>query len=239
MLQKFFFILIAAFAVFVQSVAGFGGTLISMPLGIILVGIGTAKPVLTILAWLTGLLMALSGLKHIDWKEFGKMTGIMMIGVLLGILVFGSVKMNYLLVLYGAIIVIIGCWKLFVKNQKDPKPLWQWVSLSLAGLMQGMFVSGGSFLVIYATSRIKDKQVFRATVNAVWAVLNTVLIISYALDGMLGRDVLSLSAICVIPTLLAIWGANAAAKHINQSLFLKITYLVLIASGAVLLITNL
>ena len=104
--------------------------------------------------------------------------------------------------------------------------------------MQGMFVSGGSFLVIYATSRIKDKQVFRATVNAVWAVLNTVLIISYILDGMLSSEVLNLSAICIVPTLLAIWGANAAAKRINQKLFLQITYLVLIASGAVLLITN-
>ena len=239
MLQKLFFILISAFAVFVQSVAGFGGTLISMPIGIMLVGIGNAKPVLTFLAWVTGLLMALTGLRHIDWKEFAKMTGVMLIGVLLGIWVFGSVSMKYLLVLYGAVIVVIGLSKLLGKTQKDPKPLWQWVSLSLAGLMQGMFVSGGSFLVIYATSRIKDKQVFRATVNAVWAVLNTVLIISYILDGMLSSEVLNLSAICIVPTLLAIWGANAAAKRINQKLFLQITYLVLIASGAVLLITNL
>ena len=239
MWQKILFILVAAFAVFIQSVAGFGGTLISMPIGITLVGIATAKPVLTILAWLTGIMVAVSGWKHIDLKELAKMTGVMLVGVLLGVWVFGSVSMKYLLLLYAVVVLIIGFKKLFFESKNETKPLWQWVSLSIAGLMQGMFVSGGSFLVIYATSQIKDKQVFRSTVNAVWAILNTVLIISYYFDGLLTAETLKLTGICVVPVLLAVYVANLASKKINQKVFLKITYLVLIASGAVLLLTNL
>ena len=239
MWQKILFILVAAFAVFIQSVAGFGGTLISMPVGITLVGIATAKPALTILAWLTGILVAVSGWKHIDLKELAKMTAVMLVGVLLGVWVFGTVSMKYLLLLYAVVVLIIGFKKLFFESKNETKPLWQWVSLSIAGLMQGMFVSGGSFLVIYATSQIKDKQVFRSTVNAVWAILNTVLIISYYFDGLLTAETLKLTGICVVPVLLAVYAANLASKKINQKVFLKITYLVLIASGAVLLITNL
>ena len=51
--------LLAGFVAFtVQSVAGFGGPLIAMPIGIALLGVKTVKPAITFAAWLSAALVA-------------------------------------------------------------------------------------------------------------------------------------------------------------------------------------
>ena len=72
------------------------------------------------------------------------------------------------------IIVIIGIKNLAVPQQKF-MPEWAlWIILALAGLIQGMFVSGGALLVIYAVQKLRDQQQFRITLSAVWTVLNLI-----------------------------------------------------------------
>ncbi len=233
------FILVIAFAVFIQSVAGFGGNLIAMPIGIMLIGVGTAKPVMTIIAWLTGVTVAISERKDLDKKELLKMLGVMFAGVLLGLWLFKSVSLHFLLILYAVIIVVIGVKKLFRESEKPlPEPL-QWISLAIAGIMQGLFVSGGSFLLVYAVAKIKKKEVIRATINAVWAFLNIFLIGTYLANGTMTPEVWKTTGLCVIPTFLAVYGARFVARKIDQKTFLRIAYIILIVSGAVLLITNL
>ena len=76
--------------------------------------------------------------------------------------------------IYGVIIVIIGIKNLAVPQQKF-MPEWAlWIILALAGLIQGMFVSGGALLVIYAVQKLRDQQQFRITLSAVWTVLNLI-----------------------------------------------------------------
>ena len=95
------FFLVILFGVFLQSSVGFG-TVVTMPLGILLMGMGVTKPVVTFIALLTGLSVLIKEYKHINWRELVKMAGVMLIGVLAAQWVSGRVKMNYLLVLYGA-----------------------------------------------------------------------------------------------------------------------------------------
>ena len=108
-----------------------------------------------------------------------------------------------------------------------------------AGIMQGLFVSGGSFLAIYAVDRIPDKREFRATVNAVWAVLNLFLVGTYIFGGMMTREVLIYSGAIVVPCLAVTLLAGWVAKKLSQNVFLKVVYIILIVSGIVLLISNL
>ncbi|MBQ3954928.1 MAG: sulfite exporter TauE/SafE family protein, partial [Clostridia bacterium] len=63
----FLLIVLAAFTV--QSLTGFGGPLIAMPLGISAVGLATAKPVVTLCAWLSAAIVALKNRKDIVYPE--------------------------------------------------------------------------------------------------------------------------------------------------------------------------
>ena len=233
----FLLIVLAAFTV--QSLTGFGGPLTAMPLGISAVGLATAKPVVTLCAWLSAAIVALKNRKDIVYPELFKMTGTMLVFMLAGLWLFKNVQMNFLQVIYGIIVMCIGVKKLFFPSDK---PMPKWVSplaICLAGVMQGLFVSGGSFLVIYAVGAIPEKQKFRATLSGVWALLNIFLLGSYFFDGSFTRSVISASLLSLIPLTAAVVCGSLLAGKLNQKVFLKVAYILLIVSGAVLLITNL
>jgi len=233
----FLLIVLAAFTV--QSLTGFGGPLIAMPLGISAVGLATAKPVVTLCAWLSAAIVALKNRKDIVYPELFKMTGTMLVFMLAGLWLFKNVQMNFLQVIYGIIVMCIGVKKLFFPSDK---PMPKWVSplaICLAGVMQGLFVSGGSFLVIYAVGAIPEKQQFRATLSGVWALLNIFLLGSYFFDGSFTQPVISASLLSLIPLTAAVVCGSLLAGKLNQKVFLKVAYILLIVSGAVLLITNL
>lgn len=233
------FFLVIMFGVFVQSLAGFGGTLIAMPLGIVLMGLGVTKPVMTFVAWLTGAVVLVTDYKYINWRELAKMTGVMLVGVLGGLWITGKLQINFLLIIYAVVVVAIGAKKLFLPSKRKPAKAVQNTALAIAGIMQGLFVSGGSFLAVYAVEQLPEKREFRATVNAVWGILNSIMLVTYWTGGSLNREVLTMGAISIVPTLAAIWLGGALTKRVRQQTFLKLIYVILIASGAVLLISNL
>ncbi len=233
------FLVILFIAFTVQSLTGFGGPLIAMPLGISVVGVELAKPVITFCAWLSAAVIAVRNHKSIVYRELFKMSGVMIVFMIAGLWLFTNVKLSFLQIAYGIVVICIGLKKLFLPSEK-PVPKWMAaLAICLAGVMQGLFVSGGSFLVIYAIGAIPEKQRFRATLSAVWAVVNILLLVSYALDGSFTRPVLSAGALGLIPLSAAVVCGSLLAGKMKQKVFLTGAYILLVISGAVLLITNL
>ena len=231
------FYLVILFGVFLQASVGFG-TVVTMPLGILLMGLGVTKPVVSFIALLTGLTVLITEYKYINWRELAKMAGVMLVGVLAAQWIAGRVKMNFLLVIYGAVVIGIGVKKLFWPATKPASKAVQNLALAVAGIMQGLFVSGGSFLAVYAVERIPEKQELRATNNALWAILNTVMLTLNFAGGQVDKKLLTMGAIAIIPMFLGTWLGGVFAHRIKQQTFLKIVYVILIASGVVLLISN-
>ena len=235
MTKLLLFLLVMTFGVFVQSTVGFGGPLIIMPLGLMLLPLGVVKPVTTFTAWLAGLSVLITDYKYINWCELAKMAGVMLIGVLGGMWLTGRLPSNILLPLYGAVVVFIGVQRLFFPTGRQTPKAVKNTALGLSGLMQGLFVSGGSFL---AVEQLPEKREFRATVNAVWGILNTVMLITFWTSGGLTPEVLRAGGLAIVPTAVAIWLGGLLTKRVKQATFLKIIYVVLIVSGIVLFITN-
>lgn len=231
------FYLVILFGVFLQASVGFG-TVVTMPLGILLMGIGVTKPVVTFIALLTGIGVLITEYKHINWKELGKMAGVMVLGVLAAMWIAGRVQMNFLLLFYAVVVIGIGIKKLFFPARRQTSQAVQNGALAVAGIMQGLFVSGGSFLAVYALDRLPEKREFRATTNALWVILNVVMLISYFVGGQMDKRVLTMGAIAIVPMLLGTWLGGVFAKKIRQETFLKLVYVILTASGVVLLISN-
>ena len=232
------FYLVILFGVFLQASVGFG-TVVTMPLGILLMGLGVTKPVVSFIALLTGLTVLITEYKYINWRELAKMAGVMLVGVLAAQWIAGRMKMNFLLIIYGAVVIGIGVKKLFWPATKPASKAVQNLALAVAGIMQGLFVSGGSFLAVYAVERIPEKQELRATNNALWAILNTVMLTLNFAGGQVDKKLLTMGAIAIIPMFLGTWLGGVFAHRIKQQTFLKIVYVILIASGVVLLISNL
>lgn len=237
-MEKALFLAAFFFAYTVQAITGFAGNIFAMPVGTTLLGLESTVSILNAMGFFAcGLLTALN-IKSVNWRELGKILGAMIVFMVLGIWLDTLVPLHILLKIYGVIIVIIGIKNLAVPQQKF-MPEWAlWIILALAGLIQGMFVSGGALLVIYAVQKLTDKDQFRATLSAVWSILNLLYAGAQLYQGHFTHEVWVMVLCCVPLIVLATVVGGKLAKRISQERFLKLTYVLLLVIGTVLLVTS-
>lgn len=220
----------------IQVITGFAGAMMAMPPAIKLVGVESAKAVVSIVSGISSLYVTVRYFKNIDWRELLKIVSLMGIGLLLGTWLFRQLAFDVLLKAYGVIVILTALKKLFV-HKEFQLPLWMmYLCLLTAGLIHGMFISGGSFLVVYAVWALKDKEKFRATVSAVWVVLNTYLLYDHYQNDYFTAKTLGLLPLSMIPFLCAAWLGSRLAKRISAEKFLLLTYCLLLLSGFIILI---
>ena len=128
-------------------------------------------------------------------------------------------------------IVAVALKNLCIHSERKFSPVILGIILLLAGIIHGMFVSGGALLVIYATQVLKDKEEFRATVAPVWVVLNSCLMFTQMRAGLIGQADVRLILISIVPLLVATWIGKKLVKKVSQKVFLNLTYILLLISG--------
>lgn len=236
-MKEFLFVLIQVVANIIQAVTGFAGGPIAIPPSMALVGVENAKASITFILLVVTAIVTVQNIKYINWKKLAIMLAFMIAGMLPGVYLFSILPTKVLMIVYGTIVVLIGIDKLVRKSSKDLKTPWNYVALLFAGVMQGMFTSGGPFIALYATGALKDKKEFRATVTPVWTVLNIYLVYNMYKSGFYTDYVIKLSGIALIPVFGAIFIGNKINSKIEQKTFLKLVYVLLIVSGGTLLFT--
>lgn len=219
-----------------QAITGFAGNIFAMPVGTHLLGLSSSVAVLNIMGFFACGLLAILNLKHVCWRQLGKIVGVMTPFVILGIWLDTLLPLDVLLHIFGLVIIAIGLRNLLSRKQRF-MPEWAlWIVLAGAGLIQGMFVSGGALLVIYAVQKIGDKQQFRATLSMVWMILNGMYAVIAFFQGSFTGDVLITVGICIPLAVLATVVGSALQKKISQEKFLKLTYVMLVAICIILLV---
>lgn len=156
----------------------------------------------------------------------------MLVGMFAGVQICRVVESeDVLLTVYGIVIVSVALKNLCIHSERKFSPVILGIILLLAGIIHGMFVSGGALLVIYATQVLKDKEEFRATVAPVWVVLNSCLMFTQMRAGLIGQADVRLILISIVPLLVATWIGKKLVKKVSQKVFLNLTYILLLISG--------
>jgi uncharacterized membrane protein YfcA len=110
--------------------------------------------------------------------------------------------------------------------------------LFAGGIIQGLCASGGPLVVYFAGRRITDKRVFRATLSALWLVLNLVIAAGYLVSGKLSagtaRDFLMLVPAVAIGTVAGEW----LHGRLNEKTFKLFVFTVLLITGLLLVLMN-
>ena len=237
-MEKALFLAAFFFAYTVQAITGFAGNIFAMPVGATLLGLESTVAVLNAMGVFACGLLAVTNLKSVNWRELGKMLAVMAVFMFVGIWLDTVMPLHVLLKLYGVVLVAIGA-KNLLRPQTRFLPEWAlWVVLALAGLVQGMFVSGGALLVIYAVQKLRDRQQFRITLSAVWTVLNFLYAVIAFRQGHYTGDVLQVVALCIPLAVVATVLGSKLQKRISQERFLKFTYVLILCIGGLLLVTG-
>ncbi len=181
--------LIAGFGYCIQTISGFGAMVVAITLGAHLLEI---RELLLLLLPLSVLQCGYITLRHraaIDWRLLGRwIVPAMGAGTALGAALAGLLGSDQLRTLLAAIILILSLIELrrLSKSTTPSPPLaapLTAIGIFGAGLMHGIYATGGPLLVYTIGRRVPDKAVFRSTLTIVWLVLNSALIGFFVVDG--------------------------------------------------------
>lgn len=225
------FLLLLLFTNGIQVITGFAGTLLAMPASIFLIGLDESKVILNLITLITCIFIACKNRKYINYYVLKKVIIYMGIGMVLGIIICNIININILLYAYGIIIILIGIKNLFFKKEIILKDKTINIILILAGIIHGMFISGGSLLVVYMAYRLKNKDEFRATMSSIWIILNLLMLITQTYLGIINEKLIAITIIGLVPATLGIIIGGKISKKISKLAFMKVTYTLLLISG--------
>lgn len=233
----FYIFAVVFVAYLVQAITGFGGALLSLPILILLVGFDSARILTTSLSLVTGLLVAIRYRKRINRKKLVEILAFMAVGTGAGLVLDRFLEAEFLIIIYGVVTILLALFRFMPKRNPDRSPgrPLMILILLLAGLMQGLFVAGGAFLMVYAMYEFPDKQEFRSTSSAVWGILNWFMLFYYLLTDKITGENIKLFALCIPIVLLMAFLAEKLQGKINQALFSKLTNALLLVTGVILL----
>ncbi len=232
------FIVVIFLTNIIQAITGFAGNVVAMPFALRLVGGDVARPVLNAASLFVCIIVAVAHFKDIRWKSLGFMILFVGIGFGLGFLLPREFADNvYITKAYGMFILLFAVMCFFFNMDEVKIPTWVLcIGLIFAGVLHQLFVSGGPLVVIYARLRFKDKNAFRATLSAMWVILNSILLGEHIAWGLWSWHLVLLLGLGIAVSFAATFIGKAVVKKINANLFMKITYVLLFISGFSLLV---
>lgn len=225
-----------------EGITGFGCAALALPFVAMLVGLQTAVPLLVILGWLIAIGIVLLDRRGVAWKEFAIIVVLLGIGLPIGAWASDALPEYTLKWILAGFMIVVGIHGLIRQGLRYAPPREMTLArramlgifVPMGGIIQGAFGTGGPLLVIYATRAIPEKSAFRGTLCVVWIAVNAVLIGHFASRGALTPDVLRLAAFCLPFVLAGMFLGNRTHYRVNELVFRRVVYGVLIASGAFL-----
>jgi len=236
---------IVAGAFFIEALAGFGSTVLTVAFGAQLVPLEVLLPSVVPVNLGLSAYMVARHFRHVDRHLLlREVLPLMGLGFPLGFFAFAELigdRDATLKAALGALIVALAGTEL-LRSRRPPTPLPRGLApllLGLAGVIHGAYGSGGPLLVYVLARRGAEKAVFRATLSAVWLVLGVALFGGYLAEGLITAETLGTSALLVPSLLLGLVLGERAHARVDAASFRLLTLVLLLAGGALLLARNL
>jgi len=227
-------IVTAAFAV--EAATGFGATVLAVTLGVHLYALGVLLPVIVPLGLVLSCANAWRLRRFTDRRLLARrILPLMGVGLAIGLAIFEHASGEALQRAYGVFVVGVAASELWrMRHAGPPRPLPALAARGAifgAGVIHGIFSSGGPLLV-YALGRLGiEKATFRATLSTVWVVLGATLTAAYAWNGRVGRETLVATG-ALVPVLGAALLAGDWAHHrLDEARFRVVVYALLVVAG--------
>jgi len=238
----FALVVVAAYAV--QTAAGFGAMLVCVTLGAQLIGLQEVIRLVVPLSFLQTGYIAIRDRDSIDWSLLLKrVLPLMSLGMGLAFFLLTKVGGPWLGLAFGLMVLGLSSRDLhhlrFANDGLD-KPISKPASAAAmvgAGIIHGIYASGGPMLVYAIGREGLAKKVFRSTLSMVWIVLNVILVTRFILAGDYDQEV-ALDVLLLVPavplgTVLGEW-----VHHKVDERAFKMVVLALLIAAAISLIVR-
>lgn len=232
-------IIVLAFTV--EAALGFGATVVAVSLGAFLLPLDELLPSFVPLNVALSLFLVARNWRLIEGRLLlTRVLPFMAVGLPLGFLALASVDEATARTSLGAFVVWLAALELWrARTLASAAPLpgsKRALALLLGGVVHGAFATGGP-LVVYVLGRtLSDKGAFRATLSALWLVLNVALLVGFTARGVLDAQSAARS-LAWLPFLAAgLLVGEVMHRRVPAAWFKRLVFLLLLVAGALLVL---
>ena len=227
----------------VEAAAGFGGMVVALTVGALWLPMGPLLGVLVPVNLALSTYLLARGLRHVAWGFLARrLLPLMALGLGAGMLLARTTNTGWLKPVFAGFVVLVAAQQLVqLKRGTAPARLSPWVAgawLFGGGFIHGVFATGGPPTVYVASRELPEKAVFRASLSAVWVLLNLLLLPRLWAEGSLSAASLGTSALLLVPLVAGIAVGEAVHHRLDEKKFRVAVAVLLLAAGATLLLTS-
>lgn len=225
----------------VEAITGFGSIVIAVSLASLFMPLESVVPVVVPLNVVMSSLILRRHYQHIEWPLLLKrILPLMFLGTVIGYLAMPWLGDASLKIAFGILVIWFAAREWWKISHQQWQPLPSFITpfiMTAAGITHGLFASGGPLLVYALAGTQLPKEKMRATLISVWWTLNLFLTLAFLIDGRLQQQLsLSLALLLCLPV--AILLGNYWHQRLNEMLFKKVVYAVLIVAGGALVVSG-
>ncbi|MDQ7917983.1 sulfite exporter TauE/SafE family protein [Mesonia sp. MT50] len=219
---------------YVQTVIGFAGSLMALPILLFGMELPDAIAYISIFYLFSSAFLIAKEWKNINRKIILRLALASVIGVILGIIVLTFTKPILLKKGLG-IFILLYVGYVFLGKKKIKLNKVGIISFGvMAGFFSGIFSTGGPLYVICIENSVKEMKTFRATMIGVLGLVTIARVPTLAISGILDFQHIKMSLLVFPVFLFAQFLGKQTFEKINENLFKKLLIGLLCISSLVL-----
>lgn len=229
--------LIVFIATFVQSSAGFGLALVSMPVLVALLGIHIAAPLVAAVSMIAEFFILLRYRHALNLRALLPLAIAAVIAIPVGILALRHLNEAVVTTILGIVLVLYALYALF--SPKLPElahPAWAYGFGFVAGMLGGAYNTSGPPVIVYGNCRGWPPEEFKSNLQGFFVLFGLIVIVVHAVSGNFNSEVWQNLLLSLPGIGLGLIAGFTLSKRINADLFRKIVLVLLIFLGLFLII---
>lgn len=223
------------FGFFVQTLIGFAGSLIALPILLLAVKLPDAIAFISIFYLFSSAFMVYKEWHNINKDIILGLSLTSLVGVILGIIVLTYSKPVLLQTGLGIFILLYVAYVLIGKSELVLGRKTNWAFGVMGGFFSGVFSTGGPLFVISVKNSVKEAKTFRATMIGVLALVTLIRIPALSISGVLNLEHVKMSLVILPIFFLAQFLGTKIFPKINEDQFKKVLLFLLCLSGIALI----
>jgi uncharacterized protein len=224
------------------GITGFGAALVTVPLATHFVPLPFALALFVLMDLVNAFRIGFENPKNAVRSEWTRMVPTILLGTLIGATLLLSLPRGAATFALGVFVLAFALYSLLKKpgaGRLLPSG-WAWVAGFAGGITSTVFGAGGPPYAMYLSQRGLSKEQYRATLGLATLTSISLRTVAFLLMGFLLDPKVWLYAVFVVPAgLVGIWAAGHLFRRISRDALMRTVALMLLASGASLILRSL
>lgn len=219
-------------ATVVVRLAGFGSSLVAMPLLTPILGLTVASPLMNLFGMTNFGLVIFQRWKELTLKDVWRLVLMTVLIIPLGISLVYVVPESFLRIVLGTICIVYALYGFTsLPMPRLTNPNWAWLYGFFAGIFSGAFNVGGVPAVLYADTQNWDPERFRLNMFSFFFTTATLGLVSRYVAGQLTGHVIQIWLGAIPFLLLGLAVGGYLTRFVNKTHFRKLVLGLLIILG--------